>query len=114
MNINILQKSREFSSDELYDFMYGDEVNPVSMIADGAVVDVNDYLIVEKPNPRTGEPVTVVYISTLSGTYATNSKIFFEKISTIIDLFGEVGTIKILRKKSANNYKYTTCERIFK
>ena len=111
-NMKILEQSREFNNQELYKFMYSEEVEPLSMIPDNKVVEVQDYLIIEKLDARSGELQNVLYMQIAGVVYATNSKVMIEKINTIIQLFDSVGKIKISRIKTKAG-KYTTCEKVF-
>lgn len=94
----------EFNVDKVkkYEAKNSEDVRPLGEVSDGTILEVTAAF--------TDDGVS--YIFTEDGIFATNSPIVAEKLEQIMDTFEEIGTIKIVKKKSKNGRIFTSCIKI--
>lgn len=76
----------------------------------GRTIHVDQWVIAEDVDGKTGELRNVYYLKTEGEIYASISPTFGRQFNDIVEIFGDVEDIRIVTGKSKNGREFVTCE----
>ena len=94
--MTIIKANKEFSKMELYKLTRSPEARPLKEAVD-QIIELENYIIYETED-KDGKTVKLVSFEDKSGAvFTTNSGVVYKEVNTLIDDFGEINIIKVIK-----------------
>lgn len=110
--MNIIKCTENLNMKDKYDLTRNPETERMSNHKD-EVLSVDQFMIREEENPKTGELVTIVSIKSGNEVYATNSSVFVREFTALVGMAEEANEtihhIKVVGGHSKNNRDFISC-----
>lgn len=110
--MNIIKSTANLTMKDKYDLTRNPETERMSNHKD-EVLEINQFMIREEENQKTGEMVTIVSIKSGENIYATNSAVFVREFTALVGMAEEANEtihhIKVVGGHSKNNRDFISC-----
>lgn len=94
--MTIIKANKELSKMELYKLTRSPEARPLKESVD-QIIELENYIIYETED-KDGNTVKLVSFEDKSGAvFITNSSVVYKELNTLIDDFGEINIIKVIK-----------------
>ena len=94
--MTIIKANKELSKMELYKLTRSPEARPLKEVVD-QIIELENYIIYETED-KDGKMVKLVSFEDKSGSvFTTNSSVVYKELNTLIDDFGEINIIKVIK-----------------